>query len=104
SLFLWLSSLIAAVSFLLLGFLGAPYLAFYGKDMVEDQLSAGEQKMLLEGFAMGLRALGIMVVITSSLLFLFRKKLRNRTYAGIFAGLMLMSLVLASLIATHFGK
>ncbi|HAD98070.1 MAG TPA: hypothetical protein DCG19_11735 [Cryomorphaceae bacterium] len=101
-LFLWVSSLLAGAVFLLLAFAGWPYILYFGQSEFEG-LSLEEQKMLTSGFVMGLRVLGVAILLSGTLLFLFRKKLSRKVYAGIFAFLMMLCLLVASLTAKHFG-
>lgn len=100
-LFLWISSLMAGLLFLLGGFLGPAYLAYYGQQAISSKFDPAEQRLMLEGWTVGLRVLGFIIIISSSALFLFRKKLSNKAYAGIFAGLMLISIVAASATAAY---
>ncbi len=99
-LFLWLSSFIAGMFFLVIGLFGDGVLKSLthaaGHEMHYDH-----QELLLDAWTLGFRVLGISILLFGGSLFLFRKKLSNLAYTGIFALLMLISLVMASAAATY---
>lgn len=103
SLFVWLSSVIAALIFITLGWSSYKYAAVYARPLTDPKLSADEQAAALLGIQSGLKVLGVALLLGTSLLFLWGKKLRRRTFAGIFAVLAGISLLAASLTAVYYG-
>ncbi len=100
--FLWLTSLIAGFFFCFTGFVSPHYIEAIGHsaghEMHVDNHTT--QNEIIKGWILGIKALGIMIILFGTLLFLSRKKLSNLTYTGIFAALMIISIVAASAVAT----
>ncbi len=100
--FLWFTSLIAGFIFCYLGFVKPNYIEAMGHKAANEMFieSSDLQNQLAMAWIAGIKALAIMVLMFGTSLFLFRKKLSNLTYTGIFAALMIISIVAASAVAS----
>lgn len=101
-LFFLFISMVSGLVLLAAGFLWPAYFIMYAQPAIEKMgATHQEQEVLLAGWTKGFRILGLLVVAIGIGLFLFRKKLSNAKYAGIFVLLILISLVTASAVAIY---
>lgn len=101
-LFFLFISLVSGLLLLAAGFLWPDYFLMYTQPAIEKMAPIRqEQEVLLAGWMRGFRILGLLVLAIGIGLFLFRKKLSNAKYTGIFALLILISLVTASAVAIY---
>ncbi len=94
ALFIWLSSLILALLLGLFSYYGIPGWLVVGY--------RGESTIIVKASGIGLRVLAVTVLIGSTVLYLLGKKLSRRLYAGIFALLIMVSLLMATWVVTYY--
>ncbi len=100
-LFLWLSSMLAAIGFYMVAKALPESGHQYAKALPQLSNDPQEMEAILKTWPMALKSLAVLIGIGSTLLFLVGKNFRAGLYLGIFAGLMILSILIASAISTY---
>lgn len=91
---LWISSMVAAVLFIAL----SQWFTEAGRDFYSAYFGSGEQEQIRFGW--GFFALGFLLLLGSTLLFLLGKKLKSSFYVILYLVVMLISIIAATVLAT----